>query len=51
MRFQFQNMKKGLKAELTTKGHKKLLIQRCVQAIFFRKLVKNLEPTYYKKSV
>ena len=25
MRFQFQNMKKGLKAELTTEGHKELL--------------------------
>ena len=51
MRFQFQNMKKGLKAELTTEGHKELLIQKYVQAIFFRKLVKILEPTYYKKSL
>ena len=34
MRSLFQNMKKGLKAELTTEGHKELLIQRFVQAVF-----------------
>ena len=48
MRFQFQNMKKGRKAELTNGGLKELLIKRDVQAMFFGKLIKILEPAYYK---
>lgn len=41
MRFQFQNMKKSLKAELTTEGPKELLIKRDVQAMFFSKTGQN----------